>query len=316
MTGETAKPLAAAMPGRSFSGVIVPLLTPLEDDGRPDEAGLRRLVDYLLSARVHGLFAMGTTGEFQFLGHQAQLGVIATICDQAAGRAPVLAGVTGRSVEETVYRLAALEKLSRPPDAAVVAPLVYHSNRKLPRHLEQLAAVSRFPLYLYNNIGIVRRRWRRKDIIPELAGRAAGTPGYAGFKDSSGDQAYFREIIARCARPGFPVFQGVEKMMAESLGAGAAGVIAGTANAYPAFLVSLYEAARRGDREETLRRQQALSALADLYDPPTLIPALMKAYLRRRGVIACARTFVPPPADLAQRLAAFTRREKYFLESS
>jgi 4-hydroxy-tetrahydrodipicolinate synthase len=44
-------------------GVIPAMVTPLNNDETIDEAGLRRLVSYLIDAGVHGLFAVGSQGE-------------------------------------------------------------------------------------------------------------------------------------------------------------------------------------------------------------------------------------------------------------
>ena len=40
------------------------MLTPLNADETLDEPSLRRLVEFLIGAGVHGIWAMGTTGEF------------------------------------------------------------------------------------------------------------------------------------------------------------------------------------------------------------------------------------------------------------
>ena len=48
-------------------GIFTPLLTPLTVEERVDEASLRRLVDFVIAEGVHGLWVMGTTGEFPCL---------------------------------------------------------------------------------------------------------------------------------------------------------------------------------------------------------------------------------------------------------
>ena len=44
-------------------GLIVPLVTPLTQAGQVDLDGLTRLVRHVVNGGVHGLFALGTTGE-------------------------------------------------------------------------------------------------------------------------------------------------------------------------------------------------------------------------------------------------------------
>ena len=45
-------------------GVVTPLITPVDAEERVDEPGLRRLIEYVLRGGVHGVFVVGSTGEF------------------------------------------------------------------------------------------------------------------------------------------------------------------------------------------------------------------------------------------------------------
>ena len=45
-------------------GIIPPIVTPLTEDGQINEPALRKLINYLIEGGVHGLFPVGTTGEF------------------------------------------------------------------------------------------------------------------------------------------------------------------------------------------------------------------------------------------------------------
>jgi 4-hydroxy-tetrahydrodipicolinate synthase len=47
-----------------FHGILPPILTPLHDDQSIDHESLARLTDYLIGAGAHGIWVMGTTGEF------------------------------------------------------------------------------------------------------------------------------------------------------------------------------------------------------------------------------------------------------------
>ena len=50
-----------------FHGIFCPMLTPLNYDERIDQASLDRLIDFLIDGGVHGIWVMGTTGEFPLL---------------------------------------------------------------------------------------------------------------------------------------------------------------------------------------------------------------------------------------------------------
>src|SRR5260370_41613756 len=55
--------IVSMQPAR-LQGIFVPMVTPLNADETLDEASLRKLVDFLVGSGVHGIWAMGTTGEF------------------------------------------------------------------------------------------------------------------------------------------------------------------------------------------------------------------------------------------------------------
>ena len=47
-----------------IKGVIVPILTPIDEEERIDEAKLRDQVDYVIEGGVLGILAFGSNGEF------------------------------------------------------------------------------------------------------------------------------------------------------------------------------------------------------------------------------------------------------------
>ncbi|MBA7663823.1 4-hydroxy-tetrahydrodipicolinate synthase [subsurface metagenome] len=48
-------------------GIIPAMVTPFDRQGEVSEDGLRKLVDYLIEGGVHGLFPVGSQGEFYAL---------------------------------------------------------------------------------------------------------------------------------------------------------------------------------------------------------------------------------------------------------
>ncbi len=51
-------------------GVLVPVITPFLNDGSIDEETLRQLIEFYLKAKVHGLFALGSSGQGPALSDQ------------------------------------------------------------------------------------------------------------------------------------------------------------------------------------------------------------------------------------------------------
>lgn len=287
-------------------GIIIPLLTPFTVDWHVDEESLRRLTNHVIGGGVNGIFVMGTTGEFQYLPYEAQRFAIEIVIDEVTDRVLVAAGVTGTSIEETVRNLTALCTMQKPPHAAVVAPLCYHSNRKLPQHMERVSAISTLPVLLYNNIGIVERRWKRKDIIPALVERMAALDTIVGLKDSSGNLDYLTQVLAHRSST-FRVFQGEEISILAALERGADGAVPSMGNILPELYAGLYRSFQTGDLSEAETLQQRIIDLRHLYPDLSLIPGILKEYLRRQGIIACNQSYVledPRISEAVDRIEA------------
>ena len=84
-----------------IKGIITAMVTPLSEDGI-NEAATRKLVNKLINDGVHGLFVLGTNGEFYALSEAEKLALVKIVVDEAAGRVPVFAGSGGISTEEVI----------------------------------------------------------------------------------------------------------------------------------------------------------------------------------------------------------------------
>ena len=271
-------------------GIFVPIVTPLTGDGDIDIRSLRSLSRYLVDKGVHGLFVMGTTGEFAYISAGDQRMGIEAVVEEVGDRTTVVAGVTGDSIEDTVRNIVLLCGSQNPPHALVIAPLCYHSNRKLPQHMERLCNITRLPFLLYNNIGIVKRRWKRKDIIPDLIGRIANQEKVMGIKDSSGNLNYLEQILAYQS-DAFRVFQGEESQLLSALQLGAVGAVPSIGNILPQACVGLYRSYKEFDLDSARRYQKIIIDTHDVYLRFGNIPAVLKHYLARKGIIETGSSF-------------------------
>ena len=287
-----------------LKGIIVPLLTPLSADRHVDEISLRALANHVVGGGVNGIFVMGTTGEFQYLPFDEQRLAIETVVHEVGQRCLVVAGVTGKSMEDTIRNATVIGSLPTPPHALVVAPLCYHSNRDLPQHMQRLSSISTLPILLYNNIGIVTRRWKRKDIIPELAGRMASMENVVGIKDSSGNLEYLSRILQQQS-PAFRVFQGEETLILPALKKGADGAVPSMGNILPGLCSKLYNAYLESEMKTAQAYQDAMNRIDALYPHPSSIMPILKAYLARNGIIANAMSYIPFKGDIEPIIARF-----------
>ena len=75
--------LSAFAPTVRFTGVIPPVATPLNLDGTVDHGSLERLVEYLITSGVNGLFALGSTGETAYFTDAQRVEIARTIVTAA-----------------------------------------------------------------------------------------------------------------------------------------------------------------------------------------------------------------------------------------
>ena len=77
-----------------FPGIIPAVTTPFDATGAVDPDAFERNLSALLDAGVHGFVATGTMGEAGSLTPEERRLVLATAVRTAAGRVPVIAGIS------------------------------------------------------------------------------------------------------------------------------------------------------------------------------------------------------------------------------
>jgi 4-hydroxy-tetrahydrodipicolinate synthase len=242
-----------------LSGVVPPVVTPLVGRASLDEAAFCRLINRLIEGGAHGLFLLGSTGEFCSLNGRTQRAVIDKGCAAAAGRVPVVVNVSHTSLDESV-RLAKYAWRAGAGAVAICPPYYFSvTQNDLVRGVTKFARRVPVPVFLYNipqNAGI--------EFEIETVRRLAEEPNIVGVKNSNGRLDYLAELKRiKQHRPSFSLLVGTEEIMLSSLTAGADGSVCGGANMFPHLYVSLYRAAVGGNREEAERLQNLVSRVSD-----------------------------------------------------
>lgn len=223
-------------------GVIPPIVTPVDDEERVEEAGLRRMVDYVIAGGVHGILAMGSNGEFFGLEHEEQIRALTIILDQTDGRVPVYMGIGAITTRECVRMARKAEELGAQA-ITILPPMFLTPNEdELFAHFKAIADATRLPVLLYNNPDKVKN-----NISVNLLLRLTGIPNIVGMKDSSGDMTLTAEYIRLTRDKNFKIFAGRDVMILGSMVYGAAGCVASTANIVPELVVEIYEKYKAGD---------------------------------------------------------------------
>ena len=65
-----------------IKGIIPAMVTPIDGQEELDEAALRRLVNHLIAGGVHGLFPIGSQGEFFAFNPEEKRRVFEVVVDE------------------------------------------------------------------------------------------------------------------------------------------------------------------------------------------------------------------------------------------
>ena len=236
---------------KPLSGIIPPMVTPLLDDHTLDRVGLSQLIEHLIQGGVHGIFVLGTTGEAPSLSYALRKELIELTCKQAAGRIPIMVGISDSSPEESL-RLAQFAAQTGAM-AVVAAPPFYFAmdQTELITYYQDLADQSPLPLYLYN-----MPSHTKINIALATVQRLSEHPNIIGLKDSFGNAVYFHAVLhALRDQASFSLLVGPEEMMASSVLMGADGGVSGGANMFPSLYVNLFEAAAVKDHDKVIALQ-------------------------------------------------------------
>lgn len=229
---------------KKYSGITVPVLTPVLPDETVDEAGYRRLIRYLLDNGVHGVFACGTLGETMSLTQAERDRAIRIAADECKGRAKVFAGVMDTSTKRVLENIQRIEDCG--VDAAVITPVFYDrhtSQSEIIRLFEDAAKATKLDLVAYNIPPFVVEK-----ILPATVAELADIDSVKAYKDSG---ANFNETVKVCNaladRKDFSILNGTPVQYMPSAMLGCDGCVPGMASMYPKVFVEAYNASLTGD---------------------------------------------------------------------
>ena len=241
-----------------IKGIIVPILTPVDQDENVDEARLRRQVDFVIDHGVHGILAFGSNGEFYMFQPEEMERALRIILDQTAHRVPVFFGM-GMVNTKSCIILAKMAEQAGADGISVLQPMFLKPTEdELYAHFKAIAnAVPDLPMLLYNNPGRVGYTMSG-NLVERLAREV---DNIVGIKDSSGDMTQTEEFIRRTQDIDFKVFGGKDTLIYATLAHRGVGAVCTTANYMPDLVVSVYNAYLKGNPRQALEYQFKLNPI-------------------------------------------------------
>src|SRR5215212_6296471 len=263
-------------------GVLAAVLTPMDEDLKPDHKAFAAHCHRLLAAGCHGLSVFGTTGEANSLSVDERLAALEALLDGEVPVETLLPGTGSCALTDTVrLSRAALEAGAA---GMLVLPPFYYKGvdddglfRFFAEVVERLGD-DRLRLYLYHI-----PQMTGVDLGLSLISRLIGAyPGIVvGTKDSSGDKG---RIMTLCREfPDFSVLAGTETLLLETLRGGGEGCISAAVNVTSRLARRVYDAHVAAKHDEAEALQEHLTQLRASIEAYPVIPALKQLMARLTG---------------------------------
>jgi 4-hydroxy-tetrahydrodipicolinate synthase len=258
-------------------GIIPPIVTPLDKNENVDKKAIFRVVNYLIKEGVHGLFPLGSTGEWYGLNFDQKREVIETVMEATDKRVPVYAGTGAITTKETICLTKLATDLGVDALSVITPVFITPNDQELYNHYQAIASSTDLPIILYNNPGRTGI-----NLNVDLVVKLSKINNIIGIKDSSGDMAQGVEYIRR-TDDNFAVLAGRDTLIYGFLAYGGKGAIAATANIVPQIVVKIYEEYQKGNYEEALKAQFQLAPLRMAFSLGSF-PVVIKEGLKLLGI--------------------------------
>ena len=272
-----------------FHGVFPYLVSPINSSGRVLTDVLGRLCGDLVTAGVHGLTPLGSTGEFAYLDRAQRTAVVRATIEAAAGRVPVVAGVASTATADAVEQARSYQKLGASGILAILEAYFPLKDAQVEAYFRAIADAVDIPVVLYTN-----PQFQRSDLTLDAIARLAEHPRIQYIKDASTNTGRLLSIMNRCG-DALRVFSASAHIPAAVMLIGGVGWMAGPACLIPRQSVRLYDLCRAGRWPEAMALQRELWRINEVFARFNLA-ACIKAGLQAQGY--SVGDPVPPQAAL------------------
>lgn len=243
------------MSSAQFKGVFPYLVSPITASGEVNDEVLTRLCNDLIVAGVHGLTALGSTGEFAYLSREQRSRVVEVVVQAAKGRVPVVAGVASTTTADAVSQAREYERLGVTGILAILEAYFPIADDGVYAYFKAIADAVSLPLVLYTN-----PNFQRSDLSLPVIERLSHVPNIAYLKDASFNTGRLLSIVNK-VEGRMEVFAASAHIPACVMMIGGVGWMAGPACVAPRQSVELYELCRRGEWPAAMERQRPLWSL-------------------------------------------------------
>jgi 4-hydroxy-tetrahydrodipicolinate synthase len=260
-----------------FGGLGVAMVTPFNEKGQIDFAGVERLVEHMIDGGVDYLVVQGTTGESPSLGIEEKRSLLDFIIEITKKRVPIVYGLGGNNTRVICDLLRSMDWTGVSGVLSVCPFYNKPSQAGMIEHYKQVANASPVPVILYNVPG---RTGVNLSAVSTL--ELAKIDNIVAIKEASGDLNQIGEILLK--KPAdFQVISGDDALTLPLIAMGAEGVISVVGNAFPKIFSQMVNQALFGQvNEARVYHYQLLELMNLLFVEGS--PAGIKEALKHRGI--------------------------------
>ena len=224
---------------KDIKGVIPAMITPFDENENLDEQKTRELVDRLIERNVNGLYIGGSTGEGFMMDINERKRLTEIVCDQVAGRIPVIIHVGAISTRLSIDLATHAYKAGA--DAISSVPPFYwrFDNDSIYNYYKDISCSTPLPMIVYN---VPLAGLMGLDMIYRLG----EIENVKGVKYTATNH-YEMRLIKKNLGQDFMIYSGSDEMAMSGLLHHADGLIGSFYSMIPDLFESIYQAVTTND---------------------------------------------------------------------
>ena len=237
----------------NINGVIPAMITSFNKDESINKEGIRKTVNYLISAKVDGLYITGSTGETFLMSQEEKKQAIEIIVEEVNGRVPVIAHIGSIGTKITTELGQYAEKIG--VDALSALPPFYYgfSNDEIFNYYQDISNSTNLPITVYN---ISHAHLMDLDMLKRLA----SIKNVKGVKYTAPTHFNFSKIKKEIGIS-FKIYSGMDEMSLSGLISGADGIIGSFYNLMPELFVDIYAKIKEENINEAKKIQEKINII-------------------------------------------------------
>lgn len=257
-------------------GLIVPLITPLNEDLSIDFISLKTHISWLLNRGVRNFFLLSNISENDFFSLEEKKQIITYVEREFSNKANFIVGCFGESSEQIIEQVLFAEKhadycVINVPFSAITNEIFFID------FFEELFNRTKSNIFIYNNPFLFKRN------VPIVAfDKIAGWERLVGFIDASRNLEYFKSLsnYSQVVK----LYQEPDELFYDSVNLNCSGIVPFLANIYPKFFLDSIKEVNSLNYIEVVKKNASFLSFIREYFPMRSRIQLVKYYLSGIGI--------------------------------